>query len=232
MNNNQNIALTALALLGLSGVSTQAAERTSQAPGVATIEARALSPTQLAAIRGISRNVLAAKKSGSDDGADAAQLASLRASVDQLMAVDLDPKNRAPITVQGQESGEQGRTREKVAKLREVARSNAAAMASQLRRRGELNVAHLRSQPEQDTRSAGMPIGEQRARLFERWAQKLDAALADDGANRAAELRTLREQLRVTRGGLSNVPLTHDTPTLQAMPAGFVPPHYNAAVKE
>jgi hypothetical protein len=232
MNNNQNFALTALALLSLSGVSTQAAERTSQAPDVVTIEARALSPSQLAAVRGISRNVLAAKKSGSDDGADAAQLVSLRASLDQLIAVDLDPKNRAPITVQGQESGEQGRTREKVANLREVARSNAVAMASQLRRRGELNAANLRSQPEQNTRSAGMPIGEQRVRLFERWAQKLDAALANDGASRAAELHALREQLRPTRGGLSKVPVTHGTPTLQAMPAGFVPPRYNAAAEE
>jgi hypothetical protein len=180
---------------------------------------RALSPERLAAIRTVGRHVLAAKKSGTEDAADAAQLAGLRASLDALIAADLDPKNRTPITVQGQESGEQRKTREKVASLREAAHTDARAVAAQLRNRGEIKAAQARSQPELDTRSAGLPIGEQRARLFERWAQKLDAALADDGVERVVQLRELRDQLRATQGNINEAPLTHDTPTLQAMPA-------------
>ena len=191
-----------------------------------------LSANQLYAIRGISRNVLAAKKSGAEDGADAAQLASLRASLDALIAADLDPGNRTPITVQGQESGEQRSVREKVASLRMAARADAGAMAAQLRRRGEIKAAHARSQPEQDTRSAGLPIGEQRAHLFERWAKKLDAALAEDNAHRATELRALREQLRATHGSVNETPLSYGTPTLQAMPAGFVPQKHDGVGQE
>ena len=221
-----------LALLSLSAIAAHAAERAPQAPPVAASEARALTPAQLTAIRGVSRNVLAAKKSGSEDGSDAAQLVSLRASLDQLIAADLDPKNRAPITVQGQESDEQRKSREKFASLRESTRADARALAAQLRQHNEFKAAQVRSQPEQDTRSAGLPIGEQRARLFERWAHKLDAALAEGNADRAGQLRELRDQLRATKGTLSDAPLTHGTPTLQAMPAGFVPPKNNDAVQE
>lgn len=225
---------TLLALVSLSVLPAQATERTPQAPTAAASEAapRTLSPAQLGAIRGISRNVLAAKKSGSEDSADAAQLASLRASLDALIAADLDPRNRTPITVQGQESGEQRSVREKVARLRESARADARAVAAQLRSRGELKAAHARSQPGQDTRSAGLPIGEQRARLFERWAQKLDAALAEGNEDRTAQLRELRDQLHATKGSVNEAPLTHRTPTLQAMPAGFVPPKNDGAAKE
>jgi hypothetical protein len=227
---------TLLALVCLSAVSAQAAERTSesrpQAPVAAASAIRALSPAQLTVIRGIGRNVLAAKKSGQEDSADAAQLASLRASLDQLIAADLDPRNRTPITVQGQESGEQRKAREKIANLRESTRADARALAAQLRRRGELKAARARSQPEQDTRSAGLPIGEQRARLFERWAQKLDAALAEGNEDRVGQLRELRDQLRATKGSINDAPLAHRTPTLQAMPAGFVPPKNDGAAKK
>lgn len=232
MNSRHNLALAAL-LASLSlALPVQAADRAAQAPGAAASEARALTPAQLSAIRGISRNVLAAKKSGQEDSADASQLASLRASLDALIAADLDPKNRAPITVQGQESNEQRKAREKFATLRDSARSDARALAAQLRSRSEIKAAQARSAPEANTRSAGLPIGEQRARLFERWASKLDAALADGNEDRAGQLRELRDQLRATKGSVSEAPVTHGTPTLQAMPAGYVPPKNNDAAKE
>jgi hypothetical protein len=216
-----------LTLLSLSAVLAQTAGPALQAPVVAASETRQLSPAQLIAIRGISRNVLTAKKSGTEDAADAAQLTSLRASLDQVIAANIDPKNREPITLQGQESSAQRNAREKIVGLRESARSDARTIASQLRSRGEFKAAQARGQSEQSTRSAGLPIGEQRARLFERWAQKLDTALADDNADRADQLRALREQLRATDGRLSDAPITHGTPTLQAMPVGFVPPKNN-----
>lgn len=231
MNCHQVRTLAALlTVIGLFAITTQAAERTSPAP--VSREPSALSPAQLSAIRGVSRNVLAAKKSGIEDGADADQLARLRSTVDQLIAADVDPRNRTPITVQGKESDEQRDVRDRVSRLRDTSRADARAVAAQLRQRGEVKAAHARRMSEDDTRSAGLPVGAQRARLFERWAQKLDAALADDNADRTTELRALREQLGATHGSLSDAPITHGTPTLQAMPADYAPTKINGASKQ
>ena len=101
-----------------------------------------------------------------------------------------------------------------------------------MRNRSEIKAAQARGTPEADTRSAGLPIGEQRARLFERWASKLDAALSEGNKDRIGQLRELRDQLRATKGSLSETPVTHGTPTLQAMPAGYVPSKNNDAAKE
>lgn len=215
-----------MSLAALSAASVNAAESASaREPVSANREAHALKPAQITAIRIISRNVLAAKRSGAEESTDAAHLASLRVSLDQLIAADLDPQNRTPITVQGQESDEQRKTSEKVARLREAARSDALAVVEQLNHRGELKAAHARATPEEDTRSAGLPVGEQRAQLFERLAHKLSAALADGNENRTTDLLELREQLGSTKRGVTNALLTHATPTLLAMPAGYVPPH-------
>lgn len=211
-----------LALLSLSTISAQAAERTvGQAP-TATNEVRALSPAQITAIRGISRNVLAAKKSGGQDSEDVAQLSRLRASVDALIAADIQPVS---ITVAGEESSDQRSTRDKIVRLREVAGGEAHALVAQLRSRSELKAARARGRAEESTHSAGLPIDEQRARLFERWANKLDSAINADGGDRLMKLNELRQQLQATLGRVTEAPLTHGTPTMQAMPAGFVPPH-------
>ncbi len=223
-----SLRLNLLALVALVIATSAHAERpTTQGDDEAAL--RALSPAQINAIRAVSRNVLAAKKSGAEDSADAGQLVRLRASLDRLIAADLDPKNRMPITVQGEERAEQRQSRLAIADLREAARTDARALAGQMRQHGGLMAARAQANPAADTTSAGFPVGEQRARLFERWAQKLDTALADGNLDRAAQLRELRDQLQLapgqaTKGGLTDAPLAHGTPTLQAMPAGFVPP--------
>ncbi|MEI7464955.1 MAG: hypothetical protein WCJ87_06390 [Burkholderiales bacterium] len=231
----QTMPTVALVLLGLCAHVVHAAEREGAAQRVAGPEnrpdTRPLSPAQLNGIRVISRNVLAAKKSGAEDGADASQLAILRESLDQLITADLDSGSRAPITLQGQDSADQRQNIDRITRLRDNARADATAVAAQLRERAEVSAARVRALPDDATRSGGLPVGEQRARLFERWAQKLDAALADGNPDRAVELRALREQLRATRGRLSGAPLSRDTPTLQAMPSGLVPPGDDSAGK-
>ncbi|MDP2880068.1 MAG: hypothetical protein Q8N89_00620 [Azonexus sp.] len=222
----------ALALLATAADAAEPVTPQSTAKAAGETAARALSPAQTNAIRAIGRGVLAAKKSEADDPADAEQLARLRSTLDQLIATDLDPKNRGAISVQGHETSEQRSLREKITSRREAERSDARALAAQLRSQGDLKAARARTAPEEDTRSAGLPIGEQRAQLFARWSQKLDTALADDNLDRPGQLRALREQLRPTRGGLVEAPLTHGTPTLQAMPAGFALPKNNGAAKE
>jgi hypothetical protein len=182
-----------------------------------------LNPAQLSAIRGISRNVLAAKKGTVDDGADAAQLASLRTSLDKLIEMDLDTSNRLPITLQSQETIAQGKTSSKFASLRTAAIVDLRAIATQIRSRGELHAARAHGDAKAAQPIVGMHRGANRSRLFERWADKIDAALAADGVERTSKLRLLREQLHTTNR-LSDVPITHGTPTLQAMPAGFIAP--------
>lgn len=190
-----------------------------------------LNPTQLAAVRAVGRQVLAAKHSATlDDGADEAQLARLRGTLDKLIAADLDPANRTPLTLQGKESSEQRGRRERVMGLREAVSVDAKALTSQLRSRGEMVRSRARGTDRDDVRSAGLPVGEQRAALFERWSRKLDDALQGSQTERAGKLRELRQELQAsrgvkgTRGGLSDAPLSHGTPTLQAMPAGYKPP--------
>src|SRR5258707_702313 len=141
MKTFQHHALTVLmALVGLSSVAAQAAERMPQVAAAAgtTANIRGLSPAQLSAIRSIGRNVLTAKKTGGRDSEDVAQLASLRASVNALIAADIQP---VPITVAGEESRDQRSQRDKVARLREAARGDARALVAQLRSRSELKAA-------------------------------------------------------------------------------------------
>lgn len=192
--------------------------------GIEAVRARALPPMQVEAIRVIGHNVLSAKKSSIDDPNDAEQLAQLRAAVDRLIAVDLDPSNRMPITVMGEGTQEQRAARLRITKRRETAQADARALAGQLRGRRGILASRAQSNPQADITSAGFPVGEQRAWLFKGWVQKLDAVLDNDTPDRAAKLRELHSQLQATMGGLTDTPLSHGTPTLQAMPSGFVPP--------
>lgn len=180
---------------------------------------RELAPAQLTAIRAIGRSVLAAKKSAVDDPADAAQLSTLRAMVDTLIATDLDPKIPAPMVLQGGEAPGLSPARAAATELRETTRTDARALAGQLRQRGELMASRAQSGAASETSSAGLPMGSQRAQLFERMAQKLDTALAANHPDRVAQLHALRDQLQAGRGKLVDAPLTHGTPTLQAMPS-------------
>lgn len=217
-------ALSAVAALLLGPHLSTSYAQTNDVPLARTMGPRPLNVNQLSAIRSVGHHVLAAKRSGTEDGGDAEQLTRLRASLDALIAADLDPKNRTAISVQGQESSEQGKARAAVDRLRESARADGLAVAAQLRQRGEVKTALSRTQPERATLSSGLPIGAQRAQLFERWASQLEAALVEGNEERTGKLRELRAQLQSTKGGLAEVPRTHGTPTLQAMPAGYVSP--------
>lgn len=209
-------AVLAVALAAAPGLAHAAA---GDAPNATTAPARGLAPAQVAAIRAIGRNVLAAKKSAVDDPADAEQLGKLRAAVDTLIASELDAKMQAPITAQGDEAPGLSPARAAALDLREPARTDARALAGQLRQRAGRMASRAQSGGESEPKSAGFPVGSQRAQLFERMAQKLDAALAANDPERVAQLHALRDQLQAGPGRLVDAPLTHGTPTLQAMPS-------------
>jgi hypothetical protein len=185
---------------------------------------RALNADQLTAIRRISRDVLVAKKSGREDSEDENALNTLRGALDRLIANDFDPTARAAITVVGQETGEQRRTRERSDRQRDAMRAEVIALADRMRDRGEDRARIARSSPDAETRSAGLPISEQRARLLVRLAEKLDVALSESETARSIRLNELRDQLRPARGIRGDSPPTHGTPTLQVMPAGLASP--------
>lgn len=197
-----------------------AAAFAAQAQQAAPPASLGLAPAQIEAVRAISRHVLAAKKSTLEDPSGADQLAQLRASVDQLIAVELDPDNRPPITVLGEELPAQTTARAAIQSRRASARADARALAAKLR--ASVSVS---PQAMVIPASAGLPVAEQRARLFERWSQQLDSAVADSTTDRLPRLLALRRQLRPTKGTLADAPLAHGTPTLQAMPAGYVAPN-------
>lgn len=184
---------------------------------------RGLAPAQLAAIRAIGRNVLAAKKSAADDTADAEQLGRLRTTVNTLVAAELDADNRASITVQNGEAPVLPQARGLAAERRDTARADARALAEQARRHGDLLASHALAGLDSGTTSAGLPVAGQRAQLFERLAQKLDAALAGGEPERLVKLVELQNQLAAGKGRLHEAPPIA-TPTLQAMPSTSATP--------
>ena len=177
---------------------------------------------QLDAIQALGRHVLAAKKGMADSQADAEQLTKLRSAIDRLLAVELAP--RLPITVQGKESAAQREASLTAGGLRESVHAEGRAVAAQLRERARAQGQRERGDASANRISSGFAMDEQRARLFERWAEKLEAALSDEAPRRTEQLQVLRSQLRATKGSLVDAPLTHGTPTLQSMPAGLAAP--------
>lgn len=183
---------------------------------------RELAPAQLAAIRAIGRNVLAAKKRTADDPADREQISQLRAAVNTLVAAELDAGNRASITAQNGDAPVLPQAM-LAAERRDTARTDARARAEQVRRHGGLLASRAHAGVDPGTTSAGLPVAGQRAQLFERLAQKLDAALADGATDRMAKLIELQSQLASGKARLHEAPPLA-TPTLQAMPSTSATP--------
>ncbi len=183
---------------------------------------RSLAPAQLDAIRAIGRNVLAAKHRAVDDPADAELLETLRADVDRL-AAESARLPRPSITVQGQKkTPSPGKALSKsLTASPQPDRAATRALVERLQRRAATLEARVRATTGAETRLAARP---QRARLFNRWAEQLDAALAADAGDRVARLRALQSQLARDQRGLTDTPRAHTTPTLQAMPAGTARP--------
>ncbi|MHB1215314.1 MAG: hypothetical protein ACYCY9_10035 [Thiobacillus sp.] len=214
LNRTQLLAVAALVI----SFPAHAAPPDANAESEPKTSIRELAPAQLAAIRTIGRNVLAAKKSAVDDPADAEQLGRLRAAVNALVAAELDVDSRATITVLNGETPALPLARRLAVERRDTARTDARALAAQLHQQGEVLASRAHAGVDSGTTSAGLPVAGQRAQLFERLANKLDAALADGEPERLARLTELHDQLDTKQGRLLDAPPI-DTPTLQAMPS-------------
>lgn len=178
---------------------------------------RELAPAQLSAIRAIGRNVLAAKKSAVDDSADTEALGRLRSTVNSLVAVELETDTSTAITREGAVPTPRPALA-RAAERRATARADARVLVERLRERGGILASRSQAGSASDSTTAGLPIAAQRAQLFERLSNKLDAALVETGQARSAHLLELRGQLD-SGGGRLHEGRPLGTPTLQAMPS-------------
>lgn len=188
----------------------------------------ALSPTQISVIRMVGRNILAAKKSGQEDGSDKAQLDNLKNTVDQLISVQINSQSViTPVSEQAAQTQDRQQTsklNKRDSEARDTAFTHAKDFSKKLRQQNESRMALTAQSPELEAHSAGLPVGTQRAAMFQKWADKLDDALAQDDHTRMTKLIGLRMQLQSVDGQVSEAPYNRGTPTLQAMPSGYTKP--------
>lgn len=176
-------------------------------------------PTQkLDAIRLIGRNVLLAKRSWEDEAVDKAQVAQLRSTVDQLIATETQTFQTNSIELEKKGTAVSSIHQASDETKRKAARNHAWTMVAKLREGGSLLHSKTKAPAKIEVYSGGLPVGQQRGRLFEKWADKLEATLDDNNPQRLAQLKDLRERLKPEKHGIVEAPLIHETPTFQAIP--------------
>jgi len=177
----------------------------------------ALPSEKLDAIRLIGRNVLQAKNTTKEESSDKVQLNQLRAALDALIAVETPALRPGVVHISGKTAtpdtqqiaaptvrkAAQTQAWDEVSKLRQG--------AGQLRRRKNIPA-------KSEVYSSGFPVGEQHGRLYEEFADKLEAILNNNSPNRVSQLHNLRDEVKAKKHGKIDTPLAHETPTLQVTP--------------
>ena len=216
-------ALCALFCIFMPVFKAQADPTVTPAKTIEAFSARSLPPEKLYAIRAIGSNILQAKRNTVDNPTDTGQLTKLRTLVDQLIAVESTSSSVISLNLSGNSTNTQAAEPADLVKQREDLRTAARDASGQLHYRASSLGSQAKSVASADgSRSAGFPVGQQRGKLFERWANQLDEALADGNPNRLAQLYALRNQIQAKHNGVIDTPTTPATPTLQAMP--WIPP--------
>jgi hypothetical protein len=177
-----------------------------------------LPPEKLEVIRLIGRNVLLSKESVTDESSDKEQISQLRNTVDKLIATETQVSQLGSISLASKTSIPNSTQQNADETSRKAARTHAWDIVSKLRQ----DASQLRHQNKKSAKveeySGGFPVGEQHGRLFDTWANKLEATLSDNNTDRLSQLRALRDQLKTEKHGVINTPLAQKTPTIQAMP--------------
>ncbi|WP_026600593.1 hypothetical protein [Methylomonas sp. 11b] len=184
----------------------------------ANTASHALPPEKLDAIRLIGRQVLQAKNKVQEESPEKEQLVQLRTTLDKLIAAEALPSqtvrislgNKAPVVAPNQQATSDA--------LRATARTQAWDVVTKLRQDASQWQSRTKAAAKHELYSAGFPVGEQRGRLFEQWADKLEATISDTNTDRVTLLRDFRERLKFEKHGVIDLPLASKTPTIQAMP--------------
>ena len=201
------VLAAAMATAGSGGVLTDAVAQVVEndsnpaAAALASPPSRTLiSPVQLSVIRGISRNVLAAKKNRTANNEDAEQLTELRTELDALIAAELEaenykashrePQGEAIARLENIETSAQGAILPRMAAMHAAGRD----LVSKLSRRVKRKNNFLLRRPDSDSTGSenllnGFPLTEQRTHLFDRWGKSQVAALAAKDGDRGAQLK-------------------------------------------
>lgn len=178
----------------------------------------ALPPEKLDAIRLIGRHVLQAKNKVQDEPSEKEQLVQLRTTLDKLIAAEALPsqtvgislENKAPVVASAQQVTSNT--------VRTTARTQAWDVVTKLRQDASQWHSPTKAAAKHELYAAGFPVGQQRGRLFDEWADKLEATLSDANTDRLTQLREFRERLKFEKHGVIDLPLASKTPTIQAMP--------------
>jgi len=198
-------------LLGLLLVSTATAQADS---GSANI----LAPTNplpietMDTIRQISQNVLQAKKSGKQQlNNDNSQLSSLNAALTQLINVQVQILQPGAIYQAGKAPAKN------TLLARIAAQSQAYDVIAGLREQSSQLQAQGNKPAQVQVYSGGLAVGEQRGRLFDKWADELETILADNG-NILPQLKNFQARINNQTPAVLQTSGKPETPSLQAMP--------------
>lgn len=181
-------------------------------------DSRVLSSEKLDAIRLIGRNVLQAKNVAKQDSSNKEQLNQLRATLDTLIAAEAPTLRPGIISISGKAAVTSGAQQATVSTAGKADHTKAWDEVSKLRQSaGQLR--HQKNKPaKSEVYSSGFPVGEQHGRLYDEFADKLEAILNNNSPSRVSQLSDLRDQLTAKKHGMIDTPLVHETPTLQVTP--------------
>ncbi|MDP2787117.1 MAG: hypothetical protein Q8O79_03455 [Pseudomonadota bacterium] len=228
-----------LACMMASGIAVSAMAADAPAGLSAAAAPGPLSPEQLRAIRGISRNVVAAHNSQTEAGGDEKQLESLRKDIDALIRAESEETRENPeiqaqaAQVDGKPAGATPQGAE-LANTPQTPQINAGRHAPSARVRGERAKARewagkLRGRAdsmaqvnESDTAKPVAAIQARRAKLFREWSDTLETSTDATKPDRIAKLEQLRDLMKLSRIAPSEQHYHNDTPTMMAVQANDV----------
>ncbi|MGD0960063.1 MAG: hypothetical protein ABSB19_09670 [Methylomonas sp.] len=181
--------------------------------------ANSLPAETITAIQRISHNVLQAKRQGrlqTDNGSD--QVSQLNSVLNQLIAVEQQASQTNAINLPGNSATTPVTQTSNGLIARMLAHNQAWDAVSALRLQAEQLQGQNNTPPQVKIYSGGFSIGEQRGRLFDKWADELEAILDNNTSDRLPQLTAFKARLQPqsTIANLNdNLP---KTPTLQVMP--------------
>jgi preprotein translocase subunit SecD len=145
-------------------------------------------------------------------------LNQLQATVDNLIAAENLSKSNISLSTDKQAVAVANNQQAAHDAARKAAQQGAWGVFGKLHQEKDELQAPASGKAKREIISGGMPIGEQRGRQYEEWADQLEEIINNsNGPERIGQLLTLQAQLHPTQHGVAPAPTTPSTPSLQAM---------------
>ncbi|WP_446812262.1 hypothetical protein ACH50O_23025 (plasmid) [Methylomonas sp. 2BW1-5-20] len=184
------------------------------------MRAKHLSPQQLQAIRAIGGNVLQAKQTAQVDPADKALLMQLQSAVYKLIAAEnlTNPAGLNAISKNGAAIPAVNTQQTANDAARKSAETAAWEIIGNLHQDSSQLQSTSKSAAKRVIHSAGKPIGEQRGRQYELWANQLEAIINNKNPDRITELLIFGKQIQTQPSGVSPTAIDRGPPNFQSRP--------------